>query len=226
MASTLKTEGYDISSRQLYRIRARNGWLLRGSKEYQETVNGERANVKRRRTTGGDSGVADANILPQDAMDTPESLPNETSATPQQPLTGPLPSVDERQVERRQQFQQRSDELWASRKRRRRTRGYGGLGADPPGPPRFPSETTLDESKAFLHLSNEQYTAVRDQFQSVCEAHGVLKKTTAGPEKWKAVQDQLVSDNEHLQREFYGAWNGESLGVDGVVSSSLPLNRC
>ena len=109
---------------------------------------------------------------------------------------------------RRQEFQQRSDELWASKKRRRRTRGYGGLGADPPGPPRFPSETTLDESKAFLHLSNEQYQELRDHFQGICEENSVIRKTAAGPEKWQVCKDRLVNEYEHLRREFFGPWNG------------------
>ena len=100
-----------------------------------------------------------------------------------------------------------SDERWAARKRRRRTRGWAGLPADPPGPPRFPSETTLDESKAFLSLDNSLYRQARDQFQAICEHESVLKKTDAGPEKWQKTKDRLISENPHLQHIF---WNDQT----------------
>ena len=227
MAGILKAEGFEISPRQLYRIRAKNGWLLRGGKEFQETRIGEQANVKRRRTVNSDEATADTAQSPIDDMDVQESDTSPaTQPEQQQPISFDSPQqLDQNQIERRQQFQQRSDELWATKKRRRRTRGYGGLGADPPGPPRFPSETTLDESKAFLHLSNEQYTVVRDQFQAICEEQGIMKKTTAGPERWKTVQERLVNENEELQREFYGPWNGWQLlffeSIDDYVFTNI-----
>ena len=104
-----------------------------------------------------------------------------------------------------------SDERWAARKRRRRTRGWAGLPADPPGPPRFPSETTLDESKAFLSLDNTLYRQARDQFQAICEHEHVLKKTDAGPEKWQKTKDRLISENPHLQHIF---WNDQTHKVE------------
>ena len=104
-----------------------------------------------------------------------------------------------------------SDERWAARKRRRRTRGWAGLPADPPGPPRFPSETTLDESKAFLSLDNTLYRQARDQFQAICEHESVLKKTDAGPEKWQKTKDRLISENPHLQHIF---WNDQTHKVE------------
>lgn len=74
--------------------------------------------------------------------------------------------------------------------------------ADPAGPPRFPSETTIDESKAFLELDNDLYRQLRDQFQTICEEEGVIKKTLAGPDKWQQVKDRLITENDHLQRQF------------------------
>ena len=76
--------------------------------------------------------------------------------------------------------------------------------ADPEGPPRFPSETTIDESKAYLNMDNDLYRQVREQFQSICEEEGVLKKTIAGPDKWAEVKDRLIRENAHLQNVF---WN-------------------
>lgn len=101
-----------------------------------------------------------------------------------------------------------SDERWATKKRRRRTQGWAGLPADPPGPPRYPSETTLDESKAFLHLDNAQYQNLREQIQEVCESEGIDRKTAAGPEKWQHIKDRLTAQNTNLHREFYGPYNG------------------
>lgn len=115
--------------------------------------------------------------------------------------------MQQKRQQRLEKLQAESDERYASKKRRRRTRGWAGLPADPPGPPRFPSETTLDESKAYLHLDNERYRQLRDQFQSICEESGLLKKTVAGPEKWQAAKDRLAAENAHLNNEFYGPPN-------------------
>lgn len=104
--------------------------------------------------------------------------------------------------ERSKEIRRESDEKWQSKKRRRRTRGWAGLPADPPGPPRFPSETTLEASKACLDLDNVQYVRARDQFEAICREHDVVKKTTAGPEKWQAAKEQLIGNHEQLKQAF------------------------
>lgn len=122
---------------------------------------------------------------------------------------GPLsPEIQKKRQERLEKLAAESSERWAAKKRRRRTRGYAGLPADPPGPPRFPSETTLDESKAFLHLNNDLYRTLRDIFQTICEEAGFVKKTQAGPEKWQTAKEKLINDNPHLNKEFWGPPNG------------------
>ncbi|KAJ4358307.1 uncharacterized protein N0V89_002889 [Didymosphaeria variabile] len=104
---------------------------------------------------------------------------------------------------RQQQLQAESDEKWSARKRRRRTRGWAGLPADAPGePPRFPSETTLDESKAYLGLDNQLYAQIRDEFQAICRTEGILRKTVAGPDKWAELLQRLVRGNHHLTVVF------------------------
>lgn len=110
-----------------------------------------------------------------------------------------------------------------TKKRRRRTRGWAGLPADPPGPPRFPSETTIDESKAFLHMDNDIYREAREQFQSICEQAGLLRKTAAGPDKWKALKDKLIAENPHLHNQFFGPPDtvppdGKALALDVVCT--------
>lgn len=81
----------------------------------------------------------------------------------------------------------------------------------------------MDESKAFLHLDNERYREIRDQFQAVCHDAGFFKKTEAGPEHWQAAKDKLISGNEHLKKQFYGPFNGvplesKSLALDVVCT--------
>ena len=126
--------------------------------------------------------------------------------------------LERRRNERRSEMQADSDARYATKKRRRRTRPFGGLAPDPIGPPRFPSETTLDESKIILSLDAAAYQHVRDRFQAICEANGVLKKTQAGPEKWQALKNQLVSEDEHLQNVFLAGENEEqkALALDVI----------
>ncbi|KAK0624650.1 hypothetical protein B0T17DRAFT_493016 [Bombardia bombarda] len=109
--------------------------------------------------------------------------------------------------------------IWATKKRRRRTRGWAGLPADPPGPPRFPSETTLEESKVILQLSSEGYTLLRNKFQAICEEAGVIKKTLAGPEKWEALKDRLVRESMHLRAIMWDQDNIEQkkLAIDVIA---------
>lgn len=118
----------------------------------------------------------------------------------------PIPEdIARKRKERHDQLQEESDQRWASKKRRRRTREYAGIAADPPGPPRFPSETTLAESMEFLNLDKKQYKAVRDHFQKICEEEEIVKKTLAGPDKWQAAKDRLVQEDPTLQAVFVGA---------------------
>lgn len=114
------------------------------------------------------------------------------------------------------QLQVESDSKWAARKRRRRTRGWAGLPADPDGPPRFPSETTIDESKAYLSLDNDLYCQLREQFEAICREEGVLKKTVAGPEKWLAVKDRLIAENSHLRSTLHS--NPQQRPTQAVLS--------
>ncbi|KAA8574818.1 hypothetical protein EYC84_004065 [Monilinia fructicola] len=136
--------------------------------------------------------------LPQTA-----STPKNNSRAESPPLS---PEVMAKRAERLAKLQAESAERWATRKRRRRTRGWAGLPADPPGPPRFPSETTIDESKAFLSLDNRLYRDIRARFQRICEEASIIKKTIAGPERWEAAKDRLIQESEHLQSVF---WNNE-----------------
>lgn len=199
MLRILNEEGFEIKERELMRVRAKNRWLLR-------VPNGMKSqtNVESRMTQPEDEGLL---ALHQEVykhegeFDGANALPSEP-ATERFDSPGLSPQVMAKRKERLERLKADSAERWASRKRRRRTREWAGLPADPPGPPRFPSETTIDESKQYLNLDNAMYRQIRDQFQRICEEAGFIKKTAAGPERWQAAKDKLIQESPHLQQVF------------------------
>ncbi|KAH6685414.1 hypothetical protein F5X68DRAFT_210126, partial [Plectosphaerella plurivora] len=88
-------------------------------------------------------------------------------------------------------------------KPRRLTRALGSRPRDVPGPPRFPSELTLDEAKVILGLEDEPYTAMRALFTQLCTEADIIKKTLAGPERWDAVKDELIRRFPPLEAEMW-----------------------
>ncbi|EEH18887.2 hypothetical protein PABG_01206 [Paracoccidioides brasiliensis Pb03] len=235
MLRILNEEGYEIKERELMRVRAKNRWLLR-------VPNGMRAKPKVTTAITSAAGPTTAAMpgqlgsdesllaLQQEAYKPDGSLDSSEqqfaadlqAATQQRPPSPALsPEILAKRKERMERLQAESEERWAARKRRRRTRGWGGLPADPPGPPRFPSETTLDESKQYLSLDNDMYRELRDHFQHICEEAGFIKKTVAGPEKWQAAKDRLIHESSHLQMVFWsnsGQMEAKALALDVVCT--------
>ncbi|KAJ4292755.1 hypothetical protein N0V90_009418 [Kalmusia sp. IMI 367209] len=218
----VQAEGFQINDRELMRLRSRFKWFLRerknssGSKHDEDAaVHTTRKKAKRPKLVPG-NGLIDqiAAAILQEASLGEDDASEEDLVSQEQPESE-SPTSDARQSEpldpaetlrrqlRQQQLQAESDEKWRARKRRRRTRGWAGLPADAPGePPRFPSETTLDESKAYLNLDNKLYAQLRDQFQAMCREQGVSKKTVAGPQKWTELLQHLIRENAHLSTIF------------------------
>ncbi|EKD13261.1 hypothetical protein MBM_08704 [Drepanopeziza brunnea f. sp. 'multigermtubi' MB_m1] len=196
MLKTLNDEGFDIKERELMRVRAKNRWLLRVPNGMKSKKNSDQDVLNQLQAAlypGEQMGEVDADDEQLGDM----SMPQEREPRPDSP---PLsPEVMRKRQERMAKLQAESAERWASRRRRRRTRSWAGLPADPPGPPRFPSETTIDESKAFLSLDNRLYRDIRARFQRICEEADIIKKTLAGPERWEAAKDRLVQESPHLQ---------------------------
>lgn len=77
--------------------------------------------------------------------------------------------------------------------------------ADPPGPPRFPSETTIGQSQAYLQLDTAHYKQARDEFYSICNQHSIVKKTLCGPDVWQMAKNELIAGDSHLSRLFQNA---------------------
>jgi hypothetical protein len=225
MLETLRSEGFEINDRELMRLRLRFGWMLRDSsgrlKKRKDNNGGSAPRPKKARkekvVPGGGliNQLANAILNNESSSEEEEEDENANNQLQTQPLPVEIPeqaqlelsTLDPEELLRRQlrqqQLQRESVEKWNARKRRRRTRGWAGLPADAPGePPRFPSETTLDESKAYLSLDNKLYRQVREQFQILCSEQGVIKKTIAGPEKWARIKEQLIQQNAHLLNVF------------------------
>jgi hypothetical protein len=193
MLQTLTEEGYEIKERELMRLRAKNRWLLR-------IPNGTKSKAPEMETM--EDLMQQIEDAAAEHVNDPTS-PSMTNGVEAKPTKEGLDEILNKRQELQAKRKAESDEKWASKKRRRRTKSYAGIEADPPGPPRFPSETTLDESKVILELDNKQYRAMRDQFQAMCEADGIIKKTLAGNEKWAAVKERLIQENESLQAVFW-----------------------
>lgn len=210
MLDVLQAEGFQIGDRELMRLRTRFKLFLRESRSKNQNGRMKEKAVRTQREEGAlprGHGLIDklAAAILQEADSEESEDENVDQEQPQvEPTAEPLdPAEVLRRQLRQQELQAQSDEKWQSRKRRRRTREWAGLPADAPGePPRFPSETTLDESKAYLNLDNRLYAQVREKFQVICRDQGVIKKTVAGPEKWVGLLRCLIRESRHLSPIF------------------------
>ncbi|KAF2638219.1 hypothetical protein P280DRAFT_471340 [Massarina eburnea CBS 473.64] len=207
MLDTLQAEGHQINDRELMRLRLRFQWYLResrtGTQRKQHNGDMKKNREEIQAAPQEDSSSEEEGSGEDDAMSEREAGETSTQAEAESQREPLDPEEALRRQLRQQQMQFESDEKWRTRKRRRRTRGWAGLPADAPGePPRFPSETTIDESKAYLSLDNKLYREMRDQFQTICAEEGVMKKTIAGPEKWAQLLQRLIRENDHLASVF------------------------
>ncbi|KAF9882979.1 hypothetical protein FE257_004364 [Aspergillus nanangensis] len=218
MLLILNEEGFEIKERELMRVRAKNRWLLRVPNG-MKTQSTSQAPIQLPEDEGL-LALQQAVYKNGAPFDGPESLPIDTTSSPLQP-PGLSPEILAKRKDRLERLRTESAERWATRKRRRRTRGWAGLPADPPGPPRFPSETTIDESKRYLNLDSTMYRQIRDQFQKICEEAGFIKKTAAGPERWQEAKNKLIQGSHHLQQVFWEDPNqldAKTLALDVVCT--------
>lgn len=92
-----------------------------------------------------------------------------------------------------------TEEALQTKKRRRRLRDHGPLTVDGPDvPPRYKSETSLNECKAYLQLDNDRYQTLRQQFMDICNEANITKKTKCEPGQWEGSKDRLIRENLHL----------------------------
>ncbi|KAL8784570.1 MAG: hypothetical protein Q9195_008995 [Heterodermia aff. obscurata] len=195
MLQILESEGYSIKERELSRLRKKKGLHMRAANVGQSIV----LPAKRSRTQieAHDENIdpAIANIEGNENNDIDGSGVEEAPELP--------PEIIEKRQKHMEKLQSESDKRYRNHTRRRRTRPWAGLPADPPAPPRFPSETTIDEAKRILGLDHKAYVNLRERFQSVCEQGKIRKKTEAGGDQWQHAKDRLIAENEILHPVFY-----------------------
>ena len=187
---TLNDEGWDMDDYHFRVMRKKHGMLLRNSNGFQPGTE----SLKKRRRDSGDGDGEDAEGSAEEEAAADEVATEQAQSTPALP-----PEEAARRAQRLAELQVQSDQLLQTKKRRRRIRGYGHLPPDAPGmQPRYGSETSLDECKAFLRLSNENYVQIRAQYHAICRDMGIVKMTLCAEGQWQASKDRLVRDNMHL----------------------------
>lgn len=202
MTAFLNSEGWDLTELRLGTLRRKHRLILRAESNYVGKAPQQEAN-------GHDNAANETseNQLPQQHFDfggfqeqqpslLAGDLPFQAAPEPYGAATSTSPSSRRK---RAQDLQQQSDELLQTNKRRRRIRGLGPLPPDAPGmPPRYKSETSLNECKAFLWLDNERYQALRRQYMEICHEMGISKKRLCEPGQWEVSKDRLIAENAHL----------------------------
>ncbi|EZF28650.1 hypothetical protein H109_01578 [Trichophyton interdigitale MR816] len=245
MIRILNEEGYEVKEREVMRVRAKYRWLLRvpngmrpaagaGTTTTSETGSDspaptdeaqqpENELIQLQRDAHEVAAAGSSKEIQERAGGAGGGISTSTNADADAPPTASnVPeNVTAKRKERLERLKVESEERWATKRRRRRTREWAGLPPDPPGPPRFPSETTIDQSKKYLSLDNDSYRGVREAFQRICEEAGFIKKTLAGPEKWQLAKDRLINESTHLQAVFWGEpvlLDAKALALDVVCT--------
>lgn len=193
---TLVEEGWDLKSYIFNRLWRQNGFRLRVDQGYKPPdPNAPPKKRKRRSNVAGQEDTESA--IPDDAL--------EMAAQPtQQEQDGLLamsldPDEAARRAQRLFEIQLESDQRLSERKRRRRIRGYGHLPPDEAGlAPRYASETSLDECKAYLQLTNEMYQSLRGEFEAICRELNIIKKTQCAEGVWDDCKRRLIRESMHL----------------------------
>ncbi|ETS75076.1 hypothetical protein PFICI_13560 [Pestalotiopsis fici W106-1] len=179
-------DGFEIKHRELMRVRARNRWLLRTPNPHRTLM-------------------SDAAPDPNSNNLLSESDPEDEEVEDEEEAPEPNASAERSAKQKENEYGLSKESMvhWEARKGRRRIRVRSGSAAVSPGQPRFPSETTIDQSRIILGLDMKMYQQVRSRFSKLCEQDGVSRKTVAGPEKWEATKSRLIEEMPHLQSALW-----------------------
>ena len=173
MVEILQGDGYNVNSRQVARLRSKDGLKLRHNAQDEQTQEVDTSNA---------------------------GEVTEPTTTPARQI--PLELQIARQAKQAALWTESAERL-KNRTRRRRTKGWNGLPADPGLPPRFPSELTLEENRQILNLDKALYKELRITFKDVCREHGVERKAGCAPGMWQYAKDDLINRIPHLQSVFH-----------------------
>ena len=196
MLETLQREGHQLGDKELARVRKKNGMSMRANNAKEGSAPLKRKQSDLDQLADQIAEAAGVNDESQEAT--------EIALEPADPTLPQLPPevVEERQRHREALYAE-SQERYEKKTRRRRTRPWAGLPADPPGPPRFPSETTIDEAKQILGIDHNTYLQIRRDSERICLEEGVRRKVEAGAEKWRHVLERMIVENHHLSSIFH-----------------------
>ena len=211
MASVMHDEGFNISEKQISRMRRKHGLVLRGENDFSGRAISEQANQQTNDSEFAGS-AAPSSHQAHDVFNTVNDfsglqhqhagmmsvgdMPYQTGFVPHVAAPRAAPPAARK---RTQNMMEDSEELLQTKKRRRLLRGMGPTPADAPGmPPRYKSETSLNECKAYLQLDNERYQTLRQQFTDICHEMGITKKTKCEPGEWESSKDRLIRENLHI----------------------------
>ncbi|RGP73231.1 clr5 protein [Fusarium sporotrichioides] len=181
-------DGFDINSRELIRVRARNRWLLR-------VQNGDRA--RSCDANNDDALENDASLDDEEEGDVTDSLPGqEAAASGQHAIASSLNSIQDDTASATPVPKPSK----VSKRQSRRNRQHLG---ETEGIVRFPSEMTLNESKETLSLNATTYAQIRECFARICQEESIVKKTLAGPGRWDYAKNRLVHERPNLQQVLW-----------------------
>lgn len=194
-------EGWELKHHVFNKLWKDNGLRLRSEQGYKPPDPNAPPKKRKRRTVAG----PDTNVeitIPDDSIDLDAEA---IDAVQNGPITAPMdPEEAARRAQRLFDIQAESDQRLSARKRRRRIRGYGHLPPDEAGmAPRYASETSLDECKAFLHLTNDMYQTVRNDFEAICTELGIIKKTQCAEGVWEGSKQRLIRESMHLSATMH-----------------------
>jgi hypothetical protein len=207
IASIMHDEGFNISEQRISRLRRKHGLVLRGERDFAGPANQKPTNNSDLAgSTAPDSHqtqdvfntVNDFSGLQQQhaGMMSIDDMSYQTGYASH--VAAPMASSTAAQ-KRTQNMLDDEEERPQSKRRRRLLRGMGPTPPDAPGmPPRYKSETSLNECKAYLQLDNERYQTLREQFTEICNEMGITKKTKCEPGQWETSKDRLIRANLHL----------------------------
>ncbi|KAJ4271476.1 hypothetical protein NW762_000179 [Fusarium torreyae] len=181
-------DGFDINSRELMRVRARNRWLLR-------VRHGDRA--RSGDVEHDDEEIPEDDASPAEDEDMTASLPDQGQGAPTKSISGyPIDSLQKDFTPITSAPKPRK----ISKRQSRRNRQNLG---ETEHIVRFPSEMTLNDSKEALNLDANTYLETRECFANICQEESIFKKTLAGPGRWDYVKNRLIHERPNLQQVLW-----------------------
>ena len=210
IAAHLQNEGFDLNEQRVGVLRRKHGFVLRNERDFQESAKrrSTTTNVQQPAVSEPDDHYQAQHVVggvegyplyqqQQTAMLAGGNMPFQAAPEHHFATQAETPMNSRRRTN--DTFTEDGEEPTQGKKRRRRIRGHAALPPDAPGvPPRYKSETSLNECKAYLQLDNERYQTVRQQFTDICKEMNIQKKTKCEAGQWEESKDRLIRENLHL----------------------------